>query len=65
MSSSRIDRFWYGQGKPLAILGPLAWLYRVVSESKRRKAWQARNESLPVPVVVVGNITAGGTGKSP
>ncbi|MET4024556.1 tetraacyldisaccharide 4'-kinase [Marinobacter sp. MBR-99] len=65
MSSSRIDRLWYGQGKPLAILGPLAWLYRLISESKRRKAWQARNEALPVPVVVVGNITAGGTGKSP
>src|SRR5690554_6392335 len=65
MSSSRIDRLWYGQGKPLAILTPLAWLYRVVSESKRRKAWQARNEALPVPVVVVGNITAGSTGKSP
>ena len=63
--SSVVDRLWYGHGRPLAVLAPLAWLYRVVSESKRRKAWQARNESLPVPVVVVGNITAGGTGKSP
>ncbi len=65
MSGGLIDRVWYGQGKPLAVLAPLAWLYRVVSESKRRKAWQARNEALPIPVVVVGNITAGGTGKSP
>lgn len=65
MSGSLIDRLWYGRGRPLAVLSPLAWLYRAVSEAKRRKAWQARNEALPVPVVVVGNITAGGTGKSP
>ena len=65
MSTSLVDRLWYGRGRPLALLTPLAWLYRAVSESRRRKAWQARNESLPVPVVVVGNITAGGTGKSP
>lgn len=65
MNGSLIDRLWYGQGKPLAVLAPLAWLYRSVSESRRAKAWQARHEALPVPVVVVGNITAGGTGKSP
>src|SRR5690606_807293 len=65
MSTSLVDRLWYGQGRPLALLTPLAWLYRAVSESRRRKAWHARNELLPVPVVVVGNITAGGTGKSP
>ncbi len=65
MSTSLVDRLWYGQGRPLALLTPLAWLYRAVSEARRRKAWHARNELLPVPVVVVGNITAGGTGKSP
>ncbi|HLV77492.1 MAG TPA: tetraacyldisaccharide 4'-kinase [Marinobacter sp.] len=65
MSSSLIDRLWYGQGKPLALLAPFSWLYRSISEHRRKKAWQARNEALPVPVVVVGNITAGGTGKSP
>lgn len=65
MSGSLIDRVWYGRGRPLALLLPLAWLYRAISENRRRKAWQARNESLPAPVVVVGNITAGGTGKSP
>ncbi|GGC73651.1 tetraacyldisaccharide 4'-kinase [Marinobacter halophilus] len=65
MSGSLIDRFWYGQGKPLAVLAPLAWLYRTIAQSRRRKALRARHEALPVPVVVVGNITAGGTGKSP
>ncbi|MCK7547345.1 tetraacyldisaccharide 4'-kinase [Marinobacter koreensis] len=63
--SSLVDRLWYGEGRPLRWLAPLAWLYRAVAESRRRKAWDRRNASLPVPVVVVGNITVGGTGKSP
>ncbi|MBW4933488.1 tetraacyldisaccharide 4'-kinase [Marinobacter sp. F4206] len=63
--SSLVDRFWYGSGRPLRLLAPLSWLYQAVSASRRRKAWDARDEELPVPVVVVGNITAGGTGKSP
>lgn len=63
--SSLIDRLWYGRGRPLAFLAPLSWLYQYVSERRRRQAWEVRNEALPVPVVVIGNITAGGTGKSP
>ncbi|MDL0429826.1 tetraacyldisaccharide 4'-kinase [Marinobacter sp. TBZ242] len=60
-----VDRLWYGRNRPLWPLYPLVWLYRAVAENRRRRAWQAREESIPVPVVVVGNITAGGTGKSP
>lgn len=65
MTGDLIDRLWYQQSRPLALLAPLAWLYRNVAESRRRKAWHALKQTLPVPVVVVGNITAGGTGKSP
>ncbi|MEE3169132.1 MAG: tetraacyldisaccharide 4'-kinase [Pseudomonadota bacterium] len=64
-ASSLVERLWYGSGRPLRFLAPLAWLYRTIAEHRRRAAWQAREASLPVPVVVVGNITAGGTGKSP
>ncbi|MBU2955495.1 tetraacyldisaccharide 4'-kinase [Marinobacter sp. F3R08] len=63
--SSLVERLWYGSKRPLAFLAPLAWLYRSISETRRRAAWEGRNASLPVPVIVVGNITAGGTGKSP
>ncbi len=63
--TSLVDRVWYGRDRPLGWLAPLAWLYRAIGDSRRRKAWELRNEPLPVPVVVVGNITAGGTGKSP
>ncbi|KEF32160.1 Tetraacyldisaccharide 4'-kinase [Marinobacter nitratireducens] len=63
--SSLIDRIWYGKTRPLRFLAPLAWLYQSIAESRRRKAWFAKDDGLPVPVIVVGNITAGGTGKSP
>lgn len=63
--TSLVDRLWYGKGRPLVLLTPLSALYRAVAESRRRKATAAYTEKLPVPVVVVGNITAGGTGKSP
>lgn len=51
----------------LGLLLPLATLYRYAIRRRvrafhegRREAWHA-----PVPVVVVGNLTLGGTGKSP
>ncbi len=60
-----IDRLWYGKSRPLWPLTPLSWLYHSIAAARRRKAWEVKDEALPVPVVVVGNITAGGTGKSP
>ncbi len=63
--SALIDRLWYGRGRPLGFLTPFSWLYQAVSSARRRKAWDVRDDALAAPVVVVGNITAGGTGKSP
>lgn len=63
--TSLIERLWYGKNRPLMLLSPFAWIYRAVAEARRRSAITARVQALPVPVVVVGNITAGGTGKSP
>lgn len=58
---------WYGtRGAPLWT-SPLAWLYGALTALRRglyRIGW-LRGTKLPVPVVVVGNITAGGTGKTP
>ncbi|SFM52153.1 tetraacyldisaccharide 4'-kinase [Marinobacter zhejiangensis] len=61
-----VDRLWYGAGRPLWFLWPLAWLFRRVARARRDRAVsQPPNPKLTLPVVVVGNITAGGTGKSP
>src|SRR5262245_25810422 len=62
----RLNRLWYGARTPLA-LAPLAWLYGGVVAARRRAyhaGWLARG-SPGVPVVVVGNLTVGGTGKTP
>ena len=45
-------------------LRPLAWLF-AQAVRLRRQYWQRRQPYLPVPLVVVGNITLGGTGKTP
>lgn len=65
--SDRLLQAWY-QGHPaLHLLRPLEWLYRRVVDGKRRAflAGQGEIYRAPVPVLVVGNITVGGTGKTP
>jgi len=63
--SDWIDRLWYGLGRPLWLLTPLTWLYHAVARYRRRASRRARQPALRAPIIVVGNITAGGTGKSP
>jgi tetraacyldisaccharide 4'-kinase len=58
---------WYRRCPWLYALAPAAWLFILVS-ALRRSAYRAGllpSIRLPVPVIVVGNITAGGTGKTP
>lgn len=49
------------------VLKPLSWLFALVT-SVRRFAYKEgffKSHSLPVPVIVVGNINVGGSGKTP
>lgn len=65
--AERLVNAWY-QGHPaLHLLRPLEWLYRAVVQRKRRRfvAGLSPSYRAPVPVIVVGNITVGGTGKTP
>ncbi len=58
---------WYGGRRGGAWLLPLSWLFASVSALHRalHRAGLLRAHRAGVPVVVVGNLTVGGTGKSP
>lgn len=62
-----IERIWSGRSPLWLLLWPLSVLYGAISGFIRlsyqrgwRKSWRA-----PCPVIVVGNLTAGGNGKTP
>ena len=57
-----LHRQWAKRGLFAWLLSPLSFAFLCVSQSRRRDAKPRR---LPVPVVVVGNIYVGGTGKTP
>ena len=61
------DRHWYRLSWLSVTLLPLAALFRILAGLRRLtfRIGLLRPERLPVPVIVVGNITAGGTGKTP
>lgn len=66
MQSWLID-IWYGGGRRGALLLPLAWLFAALARL-RRSAYRIgllRRYRSPRPVVVIGNLTVGGTGKTP
>ncbi|MDO9616142.1 MAG: tetraacyldisaccharide 4'-kinase [Pseudomonas sp.] len=65
--SARLTAAWYAGHPALGLLRPLEWLYRMVVQRKRSRFLAGEGEiyRAPVPVVVVGNITVGGTGKTP
>ena len=58
---------WYGGGRRGRWLQPLAWLFGGLA-AMRRAAYRRRllrRYRSPRPVVVVGNLSVGGTGKTP
>lgn len=60
-------RAWYEQHGWLAILRPLSALYSRLAVSRRQRSLDNPSASWqpPVPLIVVGNVTLGGTGKTP
>ena len=58
---------WFGGVRPGGLLRGLAWVYGLLMRCRR---WAYRHgllasHAVPLPVVVVGNRTAGGAGKTP
>lgn len=54
--------FWYKESALSRLLQPVSLLYDIISTLKRA---QAKPAGFPIPVICVGNLTAGGSGKTP
>jgi tetraacyldisaccharide 4'-kinase len=62
-----LDAIWYKKHPVSLCLAPLGWLF-CFAVLVRRFAYRATLRPIrwfPIPVIVVGNITVGGTGKTP
>ncbi|HVL07727.1 MAG TPA: tetraacyldisaccharide 4'-kinase, partial [Burkholderiaceae bacterium] len=65
--SSFITRQWQRRGVLAWSLLPLGLLFRVIASLRRaayRRGWLT-SVRVPVPVVIIGNVTVGGAGKTP
>ena len=67
MSAERFwTNAWYQKSTWLLLLVPLSWLFRVISRFRRIVLqWRFQGQSYAMPVVVIGNISLGGSGKTP
>lgn len=59
---ARAPAFWRRRGAIAWLLSPLSLLFGMLARLRRRRM---PGERLPVPVIVVGNIAVGGSGKTP
>ncbi|HZL94709.1 MAG TPA: tetraacyldisaccharide 4'-kinase, partial [Vicinamibacterales bacterium] len=65
--SQLFSDLWYGDSRLRWLLWPLAALYQSLSRLRRvayARGW-LRSVEMDVPVIVVGNVSVGGTGKTP
>lgn len=62
MTWRRAPRFWAERGLPARLLAPVSWL---VAEAARLRQQGVEPHRAGVPVICVGNLVAGGAGKTP
>src|SRR3569832_2407234 len=63
----RTDELWYGDSLLSVALAPLGFLYGGIMCGRRAlyRAGALRSVRVAAPVIVVGNLAVGGTGKTP
>ncbi len=62
----KTPKFWQNSSLLGDLLSPLGWIYYRTSQIHRK--WQSRNaqpKQLIAPIICIGNVTAGGAGKTP
>ncbi|MDF3054678.1 MAG: tetraacyldisaccharide 4-kinase [Gammaproteobacteria bacterium] len=65
--TQRITQAWHQKSAWLNLLLPFSWIYRIATSNKRYlyTAGYKKQIRFSIPIIVVGNITVGGTGKTP
>ncbi len=63
-AQQQLRDYWQRPSLPLRLLWPLSKLYQTVAAGRRRCLTRTARP-LAAPVIVVGNISVGGTGKTP
>ena len=63
----RLDHYWYSQNPVSWLLLPVTALFCLISILRRAlyRLGVLKQFNAPVPVIVIGNISVGGTGKTP
>jgi tetraacyldisaccharide 4'-kinase len=63
----RLNELWYRESPGFSLLVPLGWLYGLVMALRRAAYSKGWLQTLRAgkPVIVVGNLSVGGTGKTP
>ena len=61
-----VPRSWYRKDWRSAMLWPVSLIFQLLAALRRQRySLQARKAPRTVPIIVIGNITVGGTGKTP
>lgn len=61
------NNIWYGNSWQCVLLLPVAWVFSQLVKLRRlayQQGWLS-SESFSIPIIVVGNISVGGSGKTP
>ena len=62
-----LDAYWYSNNPVAWLLLPVSWLYCALVMLRRwmYRSGLLKSYQISVPLVIVGNISVGGTGKTP
>lgn len=64
MRTLKLEQHWQRRGWLAWLLSPLAWLYALAMRL-RYHAYQQRRRRAVIPSLVIGNLSVGGSGKTP
>ena len=63
----KAPQFWERRGPTSLLLWPLSWVYGLILRARKliQDTGVIKSKPAPVPIIIVGNIRVGGTGKTP